>query len=172
MDLENPAIKNGVFAGMIASGIVLLFYLLNARMVFTWASWVTTIIFIYFMVLSVKAEKSNLEHMSFNDALKPAFLTYVVGNLLYIVFYFVLLNFIAPELVDMQREIAMEAMEKLGGLMGEDAMEEAMDQIEARSFAFNLKTAAWSFAWGLIFPGFIISAVMALIMKDRNPVAT
>ena len=169
MDLENPSIKNGIIAGLASSGLVLILYLINARLVLSVASWITTLIFIYFMVQSVKADKAIMEYMSFGDALKPSFLTYVVGNLIYIIFYFVLLNFIAPELIDMQKDIAMEAMEKLGGLMGEDAMEEALDQLEAQSFNFNFTTALWSYAWGLIFPGFIIAVVIALIMKDRKP---
>ncbi|NND08542.1 MAG: DUF4199 domain-containing protein [Saprospiraceae bacterium] len=172
MDLENPAIKNGVYAGLAACGILLLFYLVKDRMVFTWASWVSTIIFIYFMVMSVRSEKAALEHMSFNDALKPAFLTFVVSNLLYITFYYVLLNFIAPDLVEMQRKIAMETMEKMGNLMGEDAMEEGIEALENHDFSFGLKTAALSFAWGLIFPGFIVSAIIALVMKDRKPEAS
>jgi len=172
MDLENPAIKNGVFAGLAACGVVLLFYLANARMVFTWASWITTIIFIFFMVQSVKSEKAEAEFTSFNDALKPAFLTYVISNLLYIIFYYVLLNFIAPDLVEMQREIAMETIEKLAGIMGEDSVEEGLEALEAHDFSFGLGTAAWSFAWGLIFPGFIVAAIIALIMKDNKPVAS
>ncbi len=169
LSLENPSIKNGIIAGLITSGIVLVFYLINARMVFSVAGWVSTIVFIYFMVQSVKADKAELEFTSFGDALKPAFLTYVVGNLLYIIFYFVLLNYIAPDLLDIQKEIAMETIEKIGGLMGEDALEEALDEVDARTSEFGLSTALWSYAWGLIFPGFIIAAIIALIMKDRKP---
>lgn len=168
-DLENPAVKNGIIAGLASAAIILLFYLVSPRMVFTISAWITTILFIVFMVQSVKSEKSASEFTPFGEALKPAFLTYVIANLIYVIFYYVLFNFIAPELTGMQKEIAMEAMEKLGNLVGEDAMETAIDQLQTQDFTFTIKSAAWTFAWGLIFPGFIIAAIIALVMKDPTP---
>ncbi|NND34565.1 MAG: DUF4199 domain-containing protein [Saprospiraceae bacterium] len=172
LSLENPAVKNGIIAGLATAGLILFFYLFNPRWVFSVASILTTILFIVFMVRSVKEEKSGLEFMAFNDALKPAFVTYVVANLIYIIFYYVLLNFIAPELVEMQREIAIETIEKMSGLIGEEGTEAALDQMDQQSFEFSLKSAALAFAWGLIFPGFIVSLIIAAIMKDKKPVDT
>jgi uncharacterized membrane protein len=169
---ENPAIRNGVLAGIGASVYILLLYLVNAKMIFGAAAFVTTVIFIFLMVRSVKAEKQVSDHTSFSDALKPAFLTYVIANLIYIVFYYVLVNFIAPELMEMQKTMAMEMLEKMSGFLGEDAMEAAIEQMEARDFDFGIKTALWTFSWGLIFPGFIIAAIIAAVMKDRRPVAS
>ena len=170
--LENPAVKNGVIAGLSTAGIILLFYLINARWVFSVASILTTILFIVFMVRSVREEKLTLDFMAFNDALKPAFVTYVVANLIYIIFYYVLLNFIAPELIDMQREIAVETIEKMSGILGEEGTEAALDQMDERSFDFTLKSAALAFAWGLIFPGFIVALIIAAVMKDKKPAGT
>ncbi len=169
MDFENPSVRNGIIAGIGASAITLLLYLVNERMVFSLSGWLTTILFIILMVRSVKEVKSGLEFMSFADALKPGFLTYVIGNLVYVIFYYVLLNFIDPGLVELQREIAVEAMEKLGSFLGEDTLETAMDEIEKRDFRFGLGTAALTYGWGLIFPGFIAAAIIAAVLKDRNP---
>ncbi len=170
LDFENPAIRNGIIAGIGAAAISLLFYIVNARMVFSLASWVTTALFIVMMVRSVRSHRHSVEYLSFSEALKPAFVTYVLGNLLYIIFYFVLLNFIDPSLLDMQKEIAMEAMEKFSGIMGEDNFEIAMEELENRDWSYGIGTAAWTFAWGLIFPGFIICLIIAAVMKDRKPI--
>lgn len=171
LSLENPAVKNGVIAGLATAALVLLCYLINPRWIFSLASILTTILFIVFMVKSVKEEKQLAEFMSFNDALKPGFVTYVVANLIYIIFYYVLLNFIAPELVTMQKEIAIETLEKMSGLLGEEGIEAALEQMEARNFDFTLSTAALTFAWGLIFPGFVAALIIAVVMKDKKPVS-
>ena len=168
--LENPAIKNGILAGIASAVFVLLLYLVNPRWIFGFPSYITTIIIIILMVQSVKAEKKTLEYTAFSDALKPAFLTFVIANLIYIIFYYVLVNFIAPELMDIQKEITMEMIEKMSGFLGEEGTETAIEQMEARNFDFGLKTAAWTFAFGLIFPGFIIATIIAAVMKDRKPV--
>lgn len=168
-DLENPSIKNGIIAGLAGAAVTLVCYLINPKWALTAASWITTPLFIVMMVLSVKADKEGQDFTSFSDALKPAFLTYVVANLLFTIFYYVLLNFIAPELIEIQKEIALEAIEKMQGFLGEEAAEAAIDQIQGRDFSFGLGTALWTFAWGLIIPGFIVAAIIALIMKDKKP---
>lgn len=169
--LENPAVKNGILAGIGAAVYVLLLYLINARMVFGPASFITTVIFIVLMVRSVKAEKEVLEYTSFSDALKPAFLTYVIANLIYVIFYYVLVNFIATELLVIQKEMALEMLEKMSGFLGEEAVEKAVEEMEARS-GFGIGTAIWTFAWSLIFPGFLIAAIIAAVMKDRQPMTS
>jgi len=103
-------------------------------------------------------------------ALKPAFLTYLIGNLIYVLFYYVLFNFIDPGLEEVQKELTMDAMEKIGGLLGEDGMEAAIEQIENQDFSFGLGKALWTFAFSLIFPGFVSAAIIAAIMKDPKPV--
>ncbi len=167
--LENPAIKNGVIAGLTGAAATLVCYLINPKWALTIASWVTTILFIYLMVQSVKADKEGQEYTSFGDALKPAFLTYVVANFLFTVFYFVLLNFIAPELQEVQKEVALEFVEWMTGLLGQQPPEEMIDEIQSRDYTFSISSALLSFASGLIIPGFIVAAIIALIMKDRKP---
>ena len=170
MDLENPSVRNGVIAGLGAVAIGLVFYLMSARAFFGYSGWISTILIIVFMVRSVKEEKATAEYLPFNGALKPAFVTFLVANLIGTIFYYVLLNFIDPGLIQIQKEIALEAIEKMGGLLGEDMMEQSIDALEARDFTYGITTAAWGFAWQLIFPGFIVSAIIAAIMKDRKPV--
>ena len=170
LDFENPAIKNGVIAGIGAAAISLFLYIISARMIFSFASLLTTALFIVMMVRSVREHRSSVDFLSFSEALKPAFVTYVCGNLLYTIFYFVLLNYIDPGLLEMQKEIAMESIERFSGVMGEENFEIALEELENRDWGFGLGTAVWSFAWGLIFPGFLICLVIAAIMKDRKPV--
>ena len=77
--LENPAVKNGILAGIGAAVYVLLLYLINARMVFGPASFITTVIFIVLMVRSVKAEKEVLDLLVKNNIQSAIFHWYSGG---------------------------------------------------------------------------------------------
>lgn len=169
-DLENPAIKNGILAGIAGSALMLLFYLIKPRMVFGLAGWTVVALFVFLMVRAVKEYKSHIDYMSFSEALKMSFLTYVVGNLIYTLFFFVLMNYIDPGLLDLQREISIDAIEKLSGLLGEEGTEAALDALENQDWSFGVGKALQTYFMGLIIPGFIIALIISAVMKDRKPV--
>ena len=168
MDLNGPTLKNAVTAGFLAVIVALLFYLFNTRSLFNVSGWIVFVLYIVYMVRSVRQEKSLMEWMSFGSAFKASFITYVVASLMYMIFYFVLLNFIDPDLQEMQKDIAIEAIEKMSGLIGEEGTEAALDKIEEDNLNSPGRSLT-SWAWGLIFPGAIISAIIGLVMKDKNP---
>jgi predicted membrane protein len=168
MDLNGPTIKNAVTAGFIMVIIALLFYLFNTKSLFSVSGWIVFVLYIVFMVRSVSQEKSLVDWMSFGAAFKAAFVTFVIASLMYTLFYFVLLNFIDPDLQDMQKDIAIDAIEKMSGFIGEEGTEAALEKIEDQNLNSPGRTLT-TWAWGLIFPGAAISAIIGLIMKDKNP---
>ncbi len=167
--LENPAVRNGIIAGILSAVVTLVCYLVNARWVFSISGWVSTLVFIAFMIQSVRAHRQTVDLLTFSEALKPAFLTYAVANLVYVVFYYLLFNFIASDLITLQKERAIEMIEKMSGFLGEAGSEKAIEALEEKGFGYGIGTALWTYAWGLILPGFPIAAVMALIMRQSTP---
>lgn len=171
--LENPAVKNGIIAGILSVVLILLVYLVKSSLLASGGfaiSTLTTALFVYLMYLSTKAEKdATSEHFSFNDAVKPAFVCYVVGNVIYYAFYFVFLNYIAPEVLQMQQEMAIEMVDKLSGITGEEAAEQAVRDLEAKGVGFGLGQAAIGFLFSLIFPGFVVAAIIAATLRDPRP---
>ncbi len=170
MDLERPAVRNGVIAGLGTSCLALVLYLISALSFFAFAGILTTILVIIFMVRAVREERVDLDYLSFNGALNSAFVVYLIATLLYSIFYFVLFNFIDPTLIDIQKEILAEIFVGLGRFFGEDFVEQTMDALDARDQSYGLGTAIWLFVQQLI-PGFIIAAIIAAVMKDRKPVS-
>ena len=114
-------------AGLAAIAVALLLYLMNVKAYINYSDllgWVVLTVGIVMGGLAVR--KENEGFLPFKEALKTTFLIWVVGSFLVMVFKYALFNFIDPGLVDIQIELVMENMEKLGGLMGEASMEALM----------------------------------------------
>ena len=80
------------------------------------------------------------------------------------------MNYIDPGLLDLQREISIDAIEKLSGLLGEEGTEAALDALENQDWSFGVGKALQTYFMGLIIPGFIIALIISAVMKDRKPV--
>jgi len=169
MDFESPAIRNGVIGGLTAVVVSLLFYVVDTRTFLSFSGFLVWIIYIVFVVKATREQKRLVDHFDFKEALKTGFLAYVIASLFYVVFYYVLSNFVDPGLVEIQREIAVSAIEKMSSIMGEEGTEAALEGIESQDMTFTLKSALLTFAGGLIFPGIIFALIVASIYKDPKP---
>ena len=59
-----------------------------------------------------------------------AWITYLFYAVLSSLFSYVLMNFIDPDLIVMAKEVSIEAIEKMSGLLGEDGVQAAIEKIE------------------------------------------
>lgn len=169
--MENNGLKYGILAGLGAIAVSLGFYLVEEKMIFSVAGYVGWAIYLYCMYKATVDERAEMGgFMTFKEALKPAFLTFVVASFIYFVFYYVLFNFIDPNLAELQKEIAMESMQGMGGLMGEETLENMMEEMEKQDFQVGIGTVSLSYAISLIFPGFIFALIIALIAKKEQPI--
>jgi len=100
----------------------------------------TGVLFPIFLLILVKsgldARKANDGVIAFGEAFKNMFVTGAIGVLLCTLFEYLHFNFISPELIEMQRELAIEAAEKVSELLGgfgeeyEEEMERQLETIE------------------------------------------
>lgn len=167
--MENPGVKWGVFGGIGVVLFTLILYLTGPTNLFGGIAYLGMAIYIFAMVKAAGEEKAALGgYMTWGQALKPTFLTYAVASLIYILFFYVLNNFIDPGLEDMQRQAAVEMMENMSGLLGEEGMEAAMEELDKQDFSFSISKAGFGWAFGLIF-GFILAAIISAITKKNPP---
>lgn len=172
--MKKSSINNGLFLGvaMVIGSYVL--YLANPKMFFSAKSIVLLMIFIIVLIKAGKdARTENGGYISFKEAFINMFVTGAIGTLLCTSFEFVLFNFIDPGLIDIQKEIALEAAEKvtemLGGL-GEEyevAFEQEIEKIEEGNPASMAATIKNYFA-RLIAPVALLSAIIGLVIKRRG----
>lgn len=96
-------------------------------------------IVIYFMTKTVSAVRSESDgFISFANAFKPAWGTFIITTTITTLFTFLLMNYIDPSLKDVVKEIQAEAFEQASGWpkLGESDKEKMMEQL-AESDAFD-----------------------------------
>ena len=107
--MDNKSVNLGLIAGGAIVVIMFVVDMFNNRMMVNFGmSYFPTLVLIVAMFLSAREAKKDYEYLSFSDAFKEAFIPFVVGNGIYIVFNYFLYNFIDPELGDIAREKALE----------------------------------------------------------------
>ncbi len=169
--MDNHIVKWGVIGAVGSIIISLILYLVDPKNIFSPIAWLSWIVYIYAMIKAGQDERTQLDgYMTWGQAIKPTFLTYTLASFLFIVFLFLLGTLIDPGLEDVSREVSMEAIEKMSGLLGEEGMEAAAEQIREKTF-FSIGNMALSFGVGLILPGFIFAAIISLIIRKENPQA-
>lgn len=161
-------IKYGAFAGLGTIAYFLIFYAVSSRLMLnSWVNWGSLVIYIVFMALACQQERSEIgRDYDFKQALRTAFSVYVAASILYYGFNYLMFNAIDPSLVELQRELVLENLERVSGVLGEENIEQMREQYEEESFEVTFSNTLFSFAWSLI-GGFIISLALAGVMRRR-----
>ena len=168
--MNQLAIRYGGLMGGALVVVNLLFYLIGVNAFFQYAGLVGFLVYIGFMVKAGMDQRTELGgYMSFGEAFTVTFQAFLVGSLIYWVFYYILFNFIDPSLVEEQKRIAMEAIEKFASFIGEEGYEKMMEEMEKQDFGASIGTVLTSFVTSLIFPGAIFALIISLFIKRKNP---
>jgi len=123
-------IRYGLLLGLISILLTLVLYFINPEFLFNIVrSGPLFILTIAFMVLAVlAARKANSGLISFGNAFVVAWLVGIIYTLLSGLFDFVLQTYIDPNLLEVQRQLTVDAMESMSSILNEEQMEDAIDQ--------------------------------------------
>ncbi len=162
--------------GAIGSAIVIFYSLLmyvidSSLMVNTWAGLLGFVVLIYVLVMGVKEVRTAQEgFISLSEALFTAFLVYVIATFFNTIFNYVLFNYIDTNLPVLLKEKALtttvEMMQKFGG--SEEDINKVLEQMDKDMDLASASTMFWNFLKGSAF-GFVVSFIIALIMKKKRP---
>jgi len=152
-------LKYGLAAGAGNIVLYLLFFWMQPKGLFHPALyWGTTVLVVLFVLLALQADRQQSERYAFRAGLRTGFGVFALATLLFTAFYFVLLNYIDPGLIDLQRSVMQE---RLGELAGDFPR-----AYTGGDLAFTPTRALFSLAQNLI-GGFVLAAGAAFAMK-RN----
>ena len=128
------------------------------------------LITIYFMYRSAAEErKMNEGLLSFGEALKVTFITYIIGGLLGSIYLYLMFNFIDPSLHEVLKEVSYDNVEMIANLSGtEDQLDLMHDQIESQDLQMSFSMVFLNYLVSLILPGFIFALIIAAITKKVN----
>lgn len=169
--MNNKGLSNGILAGLISIILLLIFYFINQDFYMKWGGYVIFVVYLYFMYKAGKETRDEQGgFISFGKVLNPIFLTFVIASLFVAIFTYVLYNFIDTSLLDAMQEQAMTQIEKMSGMLGEEATDAALEEIEMNGVDLGIGKVILGWAVGLLIPGIIFALIEAAILKreDKN----
>jgi hypothetical protein len=172
-EFRSIAIKWGIISGLVSILYAILLYVIDATLLAgAWTS-LSLVFIIVFIVLSVKEFKLTQEgYINLSEALFTAFFTYVISALISdVCFYYVLMNFIDPNLPIIIKDTAVNntlaMMQKFGS--SEADISKVLETLNEQDYSVTLKRVGLKFLSTSAF-GFVLSFIIAAIMKKKRPV--
>ncbi len=159
--MKQNIIKNGIIAGVAAIGYVLLFYYIKKDLIFSATyTFSSLVIYLIFMYQAVK----TLGKEDFKTVLRTAFGVFVLANVIYYAFDYVLFNIIDKSLADIQKGIMIQYYS--AGAKSVTEQNELNLSIENAQF-HNVKGITFNFAKGAI-GGFGLAILVSYLIKRRE----
>jgi hypothetical protein len=168
--LQKNGVRFGLYAGLGAVAYSLLLYIVDAKLIFGGFASASWVIYLFCMFQAANLDKKELGgYLTFKEGFQATFAVFAIASLLQIAFQFLLLTVIDPSLVQMQTDVAIEAMEKMAGMFGlsEADMETAIAEIEKNSKP-SIGQSTQAYLINLII-GAIPAAIIAAILKKNRP---
>lgn len=167
--LSHP-VRYGLYAGGMVVLSSLILYFLDKTLLASVSSLIEFVVVVFFMTKAISATKIDLGgYISFKEAFKPAWLTFILATTIIVLYTFILMNYIDPNLKEVIKEMQLEAFELASKWLNiSDADKEvAITSIE-NSDSFGMKSIAFGLPFSFIFPGVLYTMIMALIMKKEQ----
>lgn len=169
--MDNPSVKYG----LMGAGAIILIDLILALVSTNWyimsSGYLALPVIIYAMILVCKEYlRGNEGFATMGELFKASWLSYLIMGLITTIFGYILVKFISPEIAEVTKEKAMEMMEKMSGMMGEEAAEKAIEKLENDDpFSIGTLIGGLLFKYALAaIPAVIIAAIMK---KEKSPFA-
>lgn len=158
------SIRYGILAGVSVILYMLVFYFYDVKvMLGPSVFWSTTLLFVAGMFFAAREERKVREFMTFREILPVAFVTYLVANLFFFDFLYIMFNFVDPSLPDLQQQVSLEAVKDSWIA---DQMAETIDEIEMTKAEFTLGQAIFGYIRSAIF-GFLLSLMIAGVTRNK-----
>ncbi len=167
--IKNLAIKNGLFLGVAILIGSIAFILVNPRGFLIYGNWTLFLIALLIMIKTANDVKSQQDgYASFGQLFMPILLTVAIGYFFRIAIYYIMANFISPELIDIQKEISFETLESMSGMLGEEVMDKSFEAIEDQNVA-SIGSVLLQYVSLMIGTGGIVNAIISAILKNQKP---
>lgn len=162
-------------AGLLQSAYGLILFLLKSDLRFntTLAFSLTILVPVIFMILAILAERKDQEgFISFGEALKTSFLTYLVYIVVTLIIGYILMQMWSEDDWNKMAEFQRKTMTAMFGAAGMDQvqMEEALSEVTSAGLKEQMSGigSMMMSMLGSSFVGLILSLIISAILK-RNP---
>lgn len=164
---SNSVLKYGLLAGTASAAYLLIFYFINPKVMLSgWVYWTSWLLFFGFMYWAGR-QKREAEGMQLNlkDGLRTLFSVFIIADIIYYIFYYLLFNVIDPDLHLVAKEIRLDSFEqiKAQGIdkYGEESIDSLIKKASEQDYSISLTKLIVPFAYGVI-AGFGASLLITL----------
>lgn len=165
---QNRGVKYGIIAGGITVGIYLLFYFIDAELIFnSFLNWATVGLYLAIAWKAVEDEKQAIGgKLEFQQALKVGFTVFVVANLIYYLYYYLLYGVFDPGLEDVQRAVMAETLEARKSMLTEEQYDAFKASLEGDGLKVGFQNTLLTYARSLI--GYFLIALGLAALASRR----
>lgn len=132
--------------------------------------WSTFALIIAAMIIAALKDRNEKGSLEFQDVLKVCFSVFVISNLVYYAFYYIIFTS-DPALTEVSKNLALRSLETVKSYTdhapGSTSINEIEKQYQTQDYGVHLSTVLSAFAQGAI-GGFLISLILAFILKSPD----
>ncbi|MFN7115609.1 MAG: DUF4199 domain-containing protein [Saprospiraceae bacterium] len=165
--MNNIALKYGIIGGVGVVAYFLVFYFIRPQLMLEpGVMWGSTLVYLTFMFLAARQARNmqgDVATFTFKQALRTAFLTFVIISLFYYIFTFVLYR-LDPTMIIYEKEVALRTTRWLADLMNQEFSDDEWQKFRAENRPITLGNALFGFAQSLI-RGFILALPVAAVVR-------
>lgn len=163
--MKHTFVKYGIIAGVSVVAYFLLFYFIDTTILFSpFVNWGSLVIYLTFMIMACTRERVSHEgSLPFKQALRTAFGTFVVANIIYYIFNYLLFKF-DPTLLITQKEAIIHTMQWASKTFNFELPSETIQQLRGEIRPVTIGNTLFVFAQSLI-GGFILSFIVGGMMR-------
>ncbi|MEZ4906663.1 MAG: DUF4199 domain-containing protein [Saprospiraceae bacterium] len=167
--MNNILLKNGLIAGILAIIISIIVWMIDPTFYLKSGPYFRLVVIVFFMYKTAKEIRDlNGGFINLADLFKATIITAIVATILILVFNYIHYNFIDTNLVEIQKQIALESISKMTEAFGnEDMVEEIADKIDEQDFSMTFGKLLQGWAINLIFWA-IVSLIISAVMKKKD----
>lgn len=169
MIADHP-VRNGLFAGVLLMVLSVSFYVIDNIAILLSTRILSYVIVVFFMVKSITATRTVQSGLiNIKEAFKTAWLTFVLAGALAAVFTFILYNYVDPGMKLHIKEMQIQGFNYIAEkfTISEQDNQIFLDNIKNND-SFGIRSIAVDLPFSFIFPGALISLILALIMKKES----
>lgn len=165
--LEDTKVRFGLITGLIYIILTLVLYVIDRNLLGSlWKliPYLVTLGLVAYAAIVSRKEQGG--YIGFKEALKSAFVVYLIAEIMWQFFNYSLYNIIDPELSQFMKEMAIETtesgMDKMG--VAEEKIKETVNNMKEQDYTLTLGKVIKGLAVWLII-GFIYSMIVAGVVK-------
>ncbi|GAA3913470.1 DUF4199 family protein [Chitinophaga oryziterrae] len=171
--MSNPGIKWGLIAGAVAILVNIIVWQLSHELFFSFVlGMILLAVFVIFSVFAGLQQKRALGgFIDFKQALKPVFLTFVIGGLMAVICTYVFYNFVDPTIPDQAKQHAVATADRTlhWAHMPEDDIDKQLDEIRKQDYHMPATGIILTY-FSLVIRYFVLAAIVSVCIRKKRTV--